>query len=218
MKIIRDRVFETNSSSTHALVIPKSVDSQGYSLSVDYDVAQNLEYDTPEFCYGRCQLQIFDDWVNKLAYIYIVLRNYNDFYECSYTEEQVDNFKILINKLYSEVLNVVQFKPSDEITPDRVFHLIDHDIADNGYNCWVDHVGEVPKDLIDRVLSDEDFVKRFIFNTASYITVGGDEYSGFYIKKVGFEYDYEDLYEEDNEWSRKLDELSKDYDIYLKGN
>ena len=43
--------------------------------------------------------------------------------------------------------------------------------------------------------ADEDYLKKLIFNRDSYITVGGDEYRGYNIKTIGFEYDYtEDTY------------------------
>ena len=99
----------------------------------------------------------------------------------------------------------------------------------NNYTCnnyhiyqdevYVDHT-ESFKDngFITKLLEcDREFIKRFLYNTDSYIAVGGDEYHGFYIKKVGFEYDYGDGYDDDNEFFSKVEELEKDNDIWLKG-
>ena len=44
MKLIRKGTFETNSSSTHALVVPHKVDEENYDL---YD---SLDHN---YCYGR---------------------------------------------------------------------------------------------------------------------------------------------------------------------
>ena len=86
-------------------------------------------------------------------------------------------------------------------------------------NVYVDHT-ESFKDngFIEKLLlCDKEFIKRFIFNSNSYIALGGDEYHGFYIKKVGFEYDYGDSYDDDNEFFNRVKELEKDNDIWLKG-
>lgn len=219
MKIIRDNIFETNSSSTHALVVPKQIKQEGYSLSIDWELRDAFRDNRMTFEYGRCLLEIYEDWTNKLAYTYIVLRHYNDFEKNAFSEDSLNNFRILINNLYCEVYEAVEYKPyDDDPKPDDIFNFIDKDYDKQGYDCWVDHVAEVPREFLDKVIFDKDFAKRFIFNKDSYITIGGDEYQGFYIRKVGFENDYGDTYEEDNEWSRKLDELEKDFDIYLKGN
>ena len=53
MKQIRIGTFETNSSSTHAIVIPHEVDEEKYNI---YD---SLDH---EYCYGREECRIVDDW------------------------------------------------------------------------------------------------------------------------------------------------------------
>ena len=86
---------------------------------------------------------------------------------------------------------------------------------ENYFYYQVSNLGRVKsKDILDRLINDKEFVKRFIFNIDSYITVGGDEYRGYNIKTIGFEYDYEN--EED--FINKLKEYEKNNDVYLKGN
>ena len=58
---------------------------------------------------------------------------------------------------------------------------------------------------------------KLLFNRDSYITIGGDEYRGYNIKTIGFEYDYGGMFE-DNEFEEKLREYEKDNDVFLKGN
>ena len=59
MKIIRPQTFETNSSSTHALVVPHNVKDDDYSLS------DSLDHD---YSYGRSPEKLIEDWDEKLAY------------------------------------------------------------------------------------------------------------------------------------------------------
>ena len=56
-----------------------------------------------------------------------------------------------------------------------------------------------------------------MFNRDSYITVGGDEYRGYNIKTIGFEYDYDKDYEHTEFWN-KIEEYEKDKDVFFKGN
>ena len=73
---------------------------------------------------------------------------------------------------------------------------------------------------------------KFLFNNGSYITVGGDEYRGYNIKTIGFEYDYSGHYYVNNkgekppkEWFDKdgrikgkyLDKYYEEYNIDAGG-
>ena len=63
------------------------------------------------------------------------------------------------------------------------------------YGKYVDHSYELKEsDFFNKILNDKEFLKRFIFNNKSYITIGGDEYRGYNIKTIGFEYDYDEYY------------------------
>ena len=72
MKIIRMNVFETNSSSTHTLVIPHNVDSNRYDL---YDSLDHNYY------FGREGYRLVEDFDEKLAYVYYVLYNFKERYD-----------------------------------------------------------------------------------------------------------------------------------------
>ena len=207
MKTIRYGTFETNSSSTHAIVVPKQVNSENYVL---YD---SLDHD---YAFGREECRLCDSWDEKLAYTYMMLIDNN--------VDGLDTFKNQVTEIWKELFNNTNCTP----TPDNVFDYIDRGRSDGNltgedgflilkerYENFIDH----SRDLIDRNIinwlkNDKEFIKRFIFNRDSYITIGGDEFRGYNIKTIGFEYDYEN---EDDFWN-KLEEYKKSHDVYLKGN
>ncbi|MGN0967032.1 MAG: hypothetical protein ACI4OP_05585, partial [Candidatus Coprovivens sp.] len=95
---------------------------------------------------------------------------------------------------------------------------------------YVDHCEDFDANgFLGRILNDDEYLKKFIFNNGSYITVGGDEYRGYNIKTIGFQYDYDNNYintgteehphyEDVGEFWDKLKEYEKNNDVYLKGN
>ena len=207
MRKIRYGIFETNSSSTHAIVVPKEVKEEGYNA---YD---SLDHD---YGFGREECRLCDNWDEKLAYAYMLLKDNN--------VEELDTFKNQVIEVWEKLFGNKDYTP----TPKDVFNYIDRDgsngdltgkdgflILKERYGNYVDHSCSLSnKDILDRLINDKEFVKRFIFNRDSYITIGGDEYRGYNIKTIGFEYDYEN--EED--FINKLKEYEKDNDVYLKGN
>ena len=245
MRKIRYGIFETNSSSTHAIVIPKEVKEDGYNA---YD---SLDHD---YGFGREECRLCDSWDEKLAYVYMLLKDNN--------VEELDTFKNQVIEVWEKLFGNKDYTP----TPKDVFNYIDRDGSDGNltgedgflileerYGNYIDHAeGLDGTDFIERLKTDDEFVKRFIFNKDSYITIGGDEYRGYNIKTIGFEYDYdskghyinENLEEpptdwfdkkgcvKDKYWNRymkeypypnsdfwkKLIEYKKDNDVYLKGN
>lgn len=247
MKTIRYGSFETNSSSTHAIVVPKNVNKDDYNL---YD---SLDHN---YGFGREECRLCYHWDEKLAYTYLVLKELVD-------DTQLKQFKNNITEIYNGLCSFLNGRPHFTLTD--LFDYLDSDREDGNitgddsfyvimdrYGKYVDHSYEL-KDIgfIERILNDKEFLKRFIFNRKSYITIGGDEYRGYNIKTIGFEYDYDECYyvNEDGErppkewydkngiikdkyWDKyreeynimaggfwdKLKEYEKDNDVYLKGN
>lgn len=228
MRLVRPNTFETNSSSTHALVIPYKVQNK------DYELYDSLEHN---YSYGREESRLVDHWDEKLAYLYITIHELVDYEwdknQYKITQNMVNSFKDRINKIYEEVYNIVEYKPYErDPKPNDIFNYIDREgkddlvkdanvvfINDEWFRPYVDHVGEFAdkNDFFDKVFNDDEFLKRFIFNKKSYITIGGDEYRGYNIKTIGFEYDYGDMFDDDNEFWKKLEEYKKENDVYLKG-
>lgn len=207
MRKIRYGIFETNSSSTHAIVVPKEVKEDGYNA---YD---SLDHD---YGFGREECRLCDNWDEKLAYAYMLLKDNN--------VEELDTFKNQVIEVWEKLFGNKDYTP----TPKDVFNYIDRDgsngdltgkdgflILKERYGNYIDHACDLEnKNILNRLIKDKEFVKRFIFNRDSYITIGGDEYRGYNIKTIGFEYDYEN--EED--FINKLKEYKKNNDVYLKGN
>lgn len=234
MRLIRRGTFETNSSSTHALVIPHKVDKERYDLYESLD---------SNYGFGRDESRLVDDWDEKLAYVYYTIHSLIGYkwsdnqYEI--TKEMVEDFKKKVNKLYKEVGKIAKYK-SNNLKPDDIFNCIEgkKDIERNVIcldtfygEPYVDHVGEFADEdkFFDKVFNDDEFLKRFLFNKDSYITIGGDEYRGYNIKTIGFQYDYEEhyinhgteqnpQYEDVGEFWDKLKEYEKENDVFLKGN
>lgn len=204
MKIIRCGTFETNSSSTHAIVVPKKVTNETWNMS-------DSLYHNYEF--GRQESRLVDDWDEKLAYAYMIVKNFKEWTDggrnISITQKTVDEFKERVNKIYKDVEQLVEYKPyDDDPKPNDIFRYIDSDgetslgnisfILLGGYSKpypFVDHCESFDTNgFLKKILTDDEFLKRFIFNNKSYITVGGDEHRGYNIKTIGFEYDYDEYY------------------------
>lgn len=265
MKIVRDSVFETNSSSTHVIVIPHKVDESNYSLHNSLD---------HEYQFGRGDYTLFSDWDEKLAYTYFVLEDQfswlkdRDPKEASLyrkvivTESDLQAFRNKVNKIYEELKKEHDICPHCDPSPDDIFNLIrmeniksehwsfidednkSEEMVNKNFSkdvlerlesifpdymssarypdsVYVDHTEDFDTNgFIEKILNaDEDFIKRFIFNRDSYITVGSDEYSGYNIKTIGFQYDYDSSEEyqvnEKGERCPDRDEF-KDFDEWWK--
>lgn len=231
----RKKIFETNSSSTHSLVIPKKVENKKYSLD------DSLEHD---YYFGRQESRLVDTWDEKLAYVYMLLKtNYewshsNNTWKpsISTSKKELNEFKKKVWEIWKEVVHLVISNDTkydietekhipltqEEIeeekkeyldtksnnyrkpNPKDIFKYIDREGKDGNltgddscyiimerYGCYVDHANDIDIKFIERIKNDNEFLKRLLFNKQSYITVGGDEFRGYNIKTIGFEYDYE---------------------------
>lgn len=230
MRLVRNNTFETNSSSTHSIVVVKEWDDKYVNTWGSWG---------PEYSFGREECRLVDDWDEKLAYIYYLLLR-------STGKEKV-KFKKRVIKLFNEVNK----EKNTFRTPEKVFEDLDSRGADS-IDYYIDHSENISSEFEQKILEDDEFLKRFLFSHKSYITIGGDEYRGYNIKTIGFQYDYDDevwgidkdgnkapdnFRNEDgslnmnyyNEMATtynhykgtfwdKLEEYKKDYDVYLKGN
>lgn len=64
-------------------------------------------------------------------------------------------------------------------------------------------------------------IEKFIFNSKSYIALGGDEYLGSYLKLVGSTHEYYDRYGSSNymiEYEKRLKEIYPEdkYNVYIE--
>lgn len=200
MKTVRYGSFETNSSSTHAIVVPKQANNE------EYDLYDSLDHD---YAFGREECRLCDNWDEKLAYAYMMLINnyewshYDDNWkpQDATNKDEIDDFKKRVIAIWKQLETNKRYNP----TPQDVFNYIDRkgddgDLTGNDtclilkerYGNYIDHANGLDgTDFVARLKTDDEFVKRFIFNRDSYITIGGDEFRGYNIKTIGFEYDYD---------------------------
>ena len=220
MKTIREGIFETNSSSTHAIVIPKKMDTIEAKRSWDND-----------YIFGRQESRLVDNIDEKIAYVWgILLSMYCETYwddkepypstKYIFKEEVFEHFekmtKDICKKFYSQ--ENVYIEEKDIIA---LFEYLKGHKQDRGTKIYVDHTESFSgenKEFVDKILNNtDDFYTRYLFSEDSYITVGGDEYRGYNIKTIGFEYDYGGIFEEDNEFWKKVEEYRKEHDVFFKG-
>lgn len=185
MKTIRYGSFETNSSSTHAIVVPKKIDGE------DWDYMDGLFHG---YGFGRgIESRLVDNWDEKFAYAYIILK------ENGVRLKDIKKFVSRANQMfksdyYINPKSVASYMESDRedgnITGHDYTYML-KDKWDESYGKYVDHSKNVPSEFIDKILHDDEFLERFLFNKKSYITIGGDEYRGYNIKTIGFEDDYD---------------------------
>ena len=238
MRQIRKSLFETNSSSTHAVVVTKE-------MLCETDYKEFFSYGG--YCFGRCESHIVDTLCNKLAYVYIAVADLIHWKDNEvmtrhpdYTKEDFINTVIEISRKHFEEPEEEWMKRTafNEENLKRFFNEIDE--LSKKYDAYVDHVEDfVDNGFFERIITDKEFLERLLFDEESYITVGGDEYRGYNLKKVGFEHDYDYSYNhdferkyDDDNWPKYVDptemydgefwdkvkELRKEFDIYFKGN
>lgn len=223
----RYSLFETNSSSTHAIVVHKT-------KSTD-DLTDKFWFSDwgMETAFGRCESMLVDSVQNKIAYAYIVVKDIADW------KKEADAVQKFLDNLYSvseEFYNKNKYSEFSKQNIDNVIYFIDNQ---KEYNAYVDHVEDFcDNGFYRRLVDDKDFVRRLVYDENSYITVGGDEYRGYNLKKIGFEHDYDYGYSgktreigDDGyykyvdpadyyigEFWDKVKELRKENEIFFKGN
>lgn len=247
MKQVRQKLFETNSSSTHSIVVSleRNYEPTEYDLYTSWE-----EYD---FQFGRETYRLLDCWDYKLAYIYIVLLGIvTDYKNVVAPKVDLEKFKNRVNEIYSEVKSKFPdntWRLHNEI-PNHIFQIIEYahsrdlgtateepkfefstdlyrHILKNSWSIYIDHTeyfvfleGEDRRfnspcvELLEKLQTDDDYLKTFLFSDESYITIGGDEYRGYNLKTLGFENDYNS----DELWESRVAEYEKTHDVYFKGN
>lgn len=154
---IRQYVFETNSSSTHAICISK-----------DHDISNLKLPDTVAFTHGEfgweCE-KLRSIW-EKASYLYeAILGTYRD----ADPEEKLEHIKEALNK-YGIVCD---FEPSSD------------DIWDNGYIDHVGE-DDMPE-WLENMTNDEDALLTYLFGDAFVITGNdnGDDFRDTMYEAVG---------------------------------
>ena len=229
---VRKSLFETNSSSTHAVVVHKHSDNK---------VEPVTEYlDDNNFLFGRQLLRILETITEKFAYAYIVVKDMSEYKKTPNDVKKFLDIFFKVAKPYFDV-EINEFDHNFVITEQymhKLIKLLNKKIEKA--DAWVDHIEDFETNgFYDKLISDEDFVRRLIFDEESYITIGGDEYQGYYIKPIGFEDDYnskykksfEQIYDEEGYptivdpseiyngpfWT-KVKKYKEKFEVFFKGN
>ena len=144
-KIIRPKIYETNSSSVHAICI-----------------SNETPFDFPSFIYfGRGEYgwewEKYDWEDDKANYLYECLI---DLY---YDWTNDDDTKLM------EVCDQIK----QDLASYGIGCKFEEFDRDNLFAGWVDHGGE-NRELVEYLLSDSENLIRYLFNSDSYILTGND--------------------------------------------
>lgn len=147
---IRNSVFETNSSSIHALAVQKKMpEKYGGKLKIT-PVEAGWEFD-------------YYDWPNyKASYLFTALREI-DF------DGKYDGELRRVKRRVSELQNIL-YKYGVETEIDPSFWEEQHGYFENGYIDHVDQLGE----FIRYIFGNENRLIGFIFGDDSYVRTGND--------------------------------------------
>jgi hypothetical protein len=231
MKIqVRKSVFETNSSTCHTIAIPKrQIEKEEVTF---FDIYP--EYGE-SYCFERGLLRFVDRVGERIAYSYmaILYKLYHD--TCMEIPEsqwkQVNFSDIVLEKVKiwkDRILGwMEEYAENQEIidTVQKMLMFLEAQVLDIptsidmfGKRASIDHPEELYK-FVEDVKKTPELLEKFIFDPDSYATVCGDEWQGYYVRRVGFEYDYPGYHDETGEptFGDKVQELKQDWSFWMSG-
>lgn len=169
---IRRGVFETNSSSTHAISIVKN-GSKPIKTS-------SLVFDDGEFGWG---FDIYTDTYSKASYLWeaIVANCNGDGYgsdeDCVMSYDDAIKFVTDTLAKYGVEAVFMERRPSGETYTDSKgveHHLYNfYDEYGTKRGGYIDHSYEL-RDFLENILTDEEQLISFLFDEGSYISTGND--------------------------------------------
>lgn len=188
---IRSSVFETNSSSTHSIAVPRSANNPSY-----------ISFHTDEFGWELYEADAAD-------YFYTAI------YVTSDTEEELEeNIKKLEDALKEHKINYDYNEPKTHIWHDN-YDGKDYLILDDGY---IDHGGEL-KDFVRELLNDSDKLVRFLSGGLVFTGNDNSDNDGFINRNEEFIEDYDWRTRTTTKYKNPYYMSNhKDYEWYYKGN
>lgn len=190
---IRKSVFETNSSSTHAICITKKKDN--------YKLPDRIDFEFGEFGW---ECEEYEDTHNKASYLITAI--------FSFSKSEADK-KIAQLKNVLDSYNITYSIPEPKIKS-YTWNKTEHFYYDLDYN-YIDHAGETKK-FVDAVLSDSEKLFRYLFGD-SFIITGNDNDDSYRDRMCIYEGEEETDYGCYPIYGDLKPEFN-DYEIYEKGN
>lgn len=191
---IRRGVFETNSSSTHAICISKNN---------NYEKCDHINFEPGDFGW---EFEKYDDLYSKASYLITAILDRN----IEYADEKLEQLKELLERN-----NIEYTFPNPEIKS--------YECGDNGekeyyydVDGYIDHIGGT-EEFVNAVLSDDEIFMRYMFGDSFIVTGNDNDNEPF------FDYMYEDDGIEHTDYGdyKRYGGLKKEfdnYDIYEKWN
>lgn len=188
---IRRGIYETNSSSTHAICITK-------------DNTYNLENHI-DFCVGEYgwEYEEYSDTYNKASYLITAILSF----EKRYADEKLEQLKSILDS-YGITYTLPELKIQSSKWNGKIYYYYDID----GY---IDHSGNL-KRLLDELLADKDKLFKYLFGDSIIITGNDndDEYDDRMYVPKGEKTESWGTY---TIYGGLKPEFDK-YDVYEKGN
>lgn len=190
---IRKSVFETNSSSTHAICITKKKDN--------YKLPDHIDFEFGEFGW---ECEEYNDTYNKASYLITAIFSFSK----SEADEKLAQLKSILDSH-----NITYSIPEPKVKS-YTWNKTEHFYYDLDYN-YIDHAGETKK-FVDAVLSDSEKLFRYLFGD-SFIITGNDNDDSYRDRMCIYEGEEETDYGCYPIYGDLKPEFN-DYEIYEKGN
>lgn len=185
---IRFGVFETNSSSIHAISVNRGGGDIAAKSFADNHAGQVLHVEGDTFGW---EFDTYCDPISKLSYILTLaasdgIDNYN---------KRVDFMKNILEStgFVVDFQKMVEHKSSD-----GKFSWVE---PEDGTDIYIDHSDGWGGNFKEKIFSDKDFFLDFVFNNNSYILTGNDNS------------DWQEM-----DLGKTIDQYENDPDFYVKWN
>lgn len=238
---VRKSVFETNSSTCHTIAIPKRpIEKEEVNI---YDIYP--EYGE-SYCFERGLLRFVDRVGERIAYSYmaILYKIYHDVYmkipkslrdsrDNKVLNDMKDKVLSEVNVWENQILEWIGKYAEDPKKNSHKNEIVDTvqkllvfleaqvldiptDIDMFGKRASIDHPEEL-YGFVKDIEKNPELLEKFIFDPESYATVCGDEWQGYYVRRVGFEYDYPGCHGGTGEltFGDKIRELKQDWSFWM---
>lgn len=154
---IRNNVFETNSSSSHSIVMTKANTATQNKIDPGWKIRDGIlsfKYWSEDLEFGRAPFDILADWFGRLRYAI-----------ASYGENHIDDIREICQK------HIIGFKD---------FNFPVNEYSDDEKEINYGYVDHQSSGLLQHFLDENNIsLEDFIFNDKFIVIIDGDEYQVF---------------------------------------